>query len=106
MFHKRHLSFQDKFVKRKTGIKNQVKSFKKPSYEDPPSVPSEEIIATPIEAQIQIDNRNENSFEFLENPEVTGVGTSQGSKVNNLNLSLIAWILAPSIKIFSYSADL
>ena len=63
--------------------KNRVKSLWKPSYEDPPSVPSEEIIASPIEAQIHIDNRNENSFEFLENPEDTGVGTKEGSKVKS-----------------------
>ena len=67
----------------------EVKSFSKPTYDDPASVPSEEIIATPVESQIQIDNRTENSFEFLQNPGDGGVGATQGSNVSYFNLSMI-----------------
>ena len=66
----------------------EVKSFSKPTYEDPSSVPSEEN-ASPVEAQINIDNRTDNSFEFLQNPEDGGVGATQGSNVSYFNLSMI-----------------
>ena len=66
----------------------------KPTYEDPPSVPSEEIISP-----VQIDNRKD--IEFLHDPEDVGVGTTQRSKesrVSHFNLSMVEYV--NPIKIF------
>ena len=73
----------------------------KPTYEDPPSVSSEEIekycprLEVPVSSEelispVQIDNRKD--IEFLHDPEDVGVGTTQRSKesrVSHFNLSIV-----------------